>query len=283
MSRSVCARRAAWFVVAALLAATSFESVADGGVSPPERNVEFAALGGDDPILMVDRLLTAAPAGSEPFALPTAKLSRGGLWSKWRGVEDRIRAETEIIARCRAQPDACESPAAQRFIAIIDAARARQGRARIGEINRAINLAIRPVSDLVQHGVIDRWTAPLATLAAGRGDCEDYAIAKFVALREAGLPEADVRLLILHEPATQQDHAVVAVQLEAQWLVLENRHFRLVEIEQVRSKPLFVLRHDDVRTFAVSISGREKITEAMPANAAPVLGPSGVNIAPLLI
>ena len=53
-------------------------------------------------------------------------------------------------------------------------------------INRDINMAIRPTSDLAQWGVTDRWSAPLATLASGRGDCEDYAIAKYVALREAG-------------------------------------------------------------------------------------------------
>ena len=65
--------------------------------------------------------------------------------------------------------------------------RARDGRARLGEINRAINLAIRPMSDLAQYGEIDVWSSPLVTFAHGAGDCEDYAIAKFVALRLAGI------------------------------------------------------------------------------------------------
>ena len=50
-------------------------------------------------------------------------------------------------------------------------------------------MAIRYVSDYAQHGEADRWSAPLATFATGKGDCEDYAIAKYVALREAGFPE----------------------------------------------------------------------------------------------
>ena len=86
----------------------------------------------------------------------------------------------------------CVSPAALKFLDIVDAARLREGRARLGEINRAINLAIRPISDLAQHGQIDVWTSPLATLARGGGDCEDYAIAKFVALRRAGIAPDDL-------------------------------------------------------------------------------------------
>jgi len=35
------------------------------------------------------------------------------------------------------------------------------------------------MSDLNAVPVEDLWSAPLATLAAGAGDCEDYAIAKF--------------------------------------------------------------------------------------------------------
>jgi predicted transglutaminase-like cysteine proteinase len=66
-------------------------------------------------------------------------------------------------------------------------------------INRAINLAIRPMSDLAQWGVEDRWTAPLATLASGLGDCEDYAIVKYVALSEAGIAAEDVKLVVVRD------------------------------------------------------------------------------------
>ena len=41
---------------------------------------------------------------------------------------------------------------------------------------------------MAQWGVPDRWSPPLETLATGRGDCEDYAIAKYVALTAAGIP-----------------------------------------------------------------------------------------------
>ena len=119
---------------------------------------------------------------AEPFGLAAASLTDGGLRDKWLGVQRRLDDEMVQLALCDGDREGCVSPAALKFLAIVDAARLRDGRARLGEINRAINLAVRPMSDLAQYGRIDVWTSPLATLARGGGDCEDYAIAKFVAL-----------------------------------------------------------------------------------------------------
>src|SRR5580698_4068947 len=133
---------------------------------------------------------------AEPFGLDAIPVASGDLSEKWSGVEADIRAENDILARCRDGADTCP-PAARQFLAIIAEGRAQTGRARLGAINRAINLAIRPMSDLAQWGVIDRWSAPLDTLTTGRGDCEDYAIAKYVALMQAGIAKDGVKLLIV--------------------------------------------------------------------------------------
>ena len=129
--------------------------------------------------------------------------------------------------------------------------RAHQGRARIGVINRDINLAIRPMTDLAQWGVIDRWSAPLATLTSGRGDCEDYAIAKYVALREAGVAETDVRLVIVRDIANGEDHAIVAARANEKWIVLDNRRLTLIEDAAMpHVRPLFAFDEDGVKRFA---------------------------------
>ena len=163
-----------------------------------------------------------------------APLRSGPLWQKWRAVEEEIAAEAPVLIRCRAEPENCDSPAAKTFIAIVDAARPREGRARIGELNRAINLAIRAVSDIVQHGVADLWSSPLATFTSRQGDCEDYAIAKLVALRELGFSDDDLRLLVVHERGAPALHAVAAVRFEGRWLVLDNRRFAMVDLADAR-------------------------------------------------
>jgi predicted transglutaminase-like cysteine proteinase len=118
-----------------------------------------------------------------------------------------------------------------------------------------MNGAIRYVSDAQQHGIPDRWTAPLASLAAGLGDCEDFAIAKYVALRDAGVCETDMRLVLVRDNSIRIDHAVLAVRLDGRWLVLDNRKSFVVEPgELTHYAPLFSLDHDGVKLFAAPLA-----------------------------
>ena len=196
---------------------------------------------------------------AEPFGLAVSLLSGGGLRQKWLGVQRRLDDEMVQLALCDGDRDGCVSPAALQFLAMIDAAKLRQGRARLGEINRALNLAIRPVSDLQQYGAIDVWTSPLVTLTRGGGDCEDYAIAKFVALRQAGIAPDDLRIVIMHDTRHGEDHAVAAARLDGHWLTLDNRRMAMVEDIDIRNyRPTFVIdqhgvmKYDDAPLLAVA-------------------------------
>jgi predicted transglutaminase-like cysteine proteinase len=187
---------------------------------------------------------------AEPFGRSAAALSAGGLREKWRGLTRQLDDEAVQLALCDGDRDRCVSPAALQLLAIVDAARGRDGRARLGEINRAINLAIRPMSDLAQYGEIDVWSSPLVTLAHGAGDCEDYAIAKFVALRLAGIAPADLRIVIMRDTIRGEDHAVAAARLDGHWLMLDNRRMAMIEDAQVRNyRPTFVIDQHDIMQF----------------------------------
>ncbi|HYQ07712.1 MAG TPA: transglutaminase-like cysteine peptidase [Xanthobacteraceae bacterium] len=168
---------------------------------------------------------------------------------KWTDVQSEIRDDKEILASCRESASSCP-PAAQVFLAIVDEGRARSGRARVGVINRAINLAIIPTSDLVQWGVVDRWSAPLETFTTRRGDCEDYAIAKYVALQAAGVAPEDIELVVVRNTETSENHAIVAVRLDGTWVILNNCRLALVPASEIRhATPLFVIDEQGVRQF----------------------------------
>jgi predicted transglutaminase-like cysteine proteinase len=194
-----------------------------------------------------------SPPIAEPFGLTAARITGGDVLAKWSAVQAMIRDEDEILARCSGADLPCPD-AARNFIAIIDQGRARTGRARIGVINRAINLAIEPMSDLAQWGVLDRWSPPLETFTTGRGDCEDYAIAKYVALTAAGVAAEDVKLIIVRNTAANEDHAVAAARLDGHWVVLDNRSLTLVADADMRDAvPLYVLDSDGVRKFSAPL------------------------------
>src|ERR1700730_18550202 len=187
---------------------------------------------------------------AEPFGLFVSKGSAGALREKWLGVERKLDDERVQLALCDGDRERCVSPAALQLLAIVDNARARDGRARLGEINRAINLAIRPMSDLAQYGEIDVWSSPLVTFAHGAGDCEDYAIAKFVALRQAGISPDDLRIVIMRDTLRGEDHAVAAARLDGHWLMLDNRRMAMVEDGDVRNyRPLFVIDQSGVMRY----------------------------------
>ena len=211
----------------------------------------------------------AQPVGNEPFGLFTFRAPEGILWRKWRGVEADMAKEQAVLDRCREHAESCPSYAAQ-FLRVIEAVKSKSGRARLDEANRAVNAAIRYVSDYAQFGEADRWSTPLATFATAQGDCEDYAIAKYVALREAGFSQEELRVVLVRDRAVRQDHAVLAAHLDDRWLILDNRRSELLADSDASSfTPLFAINHRGVQLFAAPYAKRPHLAgEVEPAPAA---------------
>jgi predicted transglutaminase-like cysteine proteinase len=139
----------------------------------------------------------------------------------------------------------------------------RGERARVGLINRAVDLAISPMSDEAQWGISDHWSNPLETLHSNAGDCEDYAIVKYAALLAAGFSKDAVKIVILRKRLPDEDHAVVAVWVDDQWLILDNLTLTLVrDTDVTRVIPKFVLDDRGVRRFVESRKNSEATTSA---------------------
>jgi predicted transglutaminase-like cysteine proteinase len=216
---------------------------------------------------------------AEPFGLSVSRVHGGGLQAKWAEVERKLDDERVQLALCDGDRARCVSPAALQFLAIVDNARAREGRARLGEINRAINLAIRPMSDLAQYGQIDVWSSPLVTFTTGAGDCEDYAIAKFVALRMAGLSPDDLRIVVMRDTVRGEDHAVAMARLDDHWLALDNRRMAMVEDADVRNyQPLFVIDdHGVMRYQDLPAPAAVSNQNSAPATAVNLVAPAALT------
>ncbi len=227
--------------------------------------------------LKAETLAASAPdvpaKSAEPFGMAATTLAAGSLHEKWLGLQRRLDDDMVQLALCDGDREGCVSPAALQLLAIVDAGRQRDGRAKPGEINRAINLAIRAMSDEAQYGETDVWASPIATFMRGAGDCEDYAIAKFAALRLAGVAADDLRILIVRD-SRGEDHAVAAVRLDGRWLTLDNRRMAMIEDADIRNyRPTFVMDRDGIRRYAPGalLSGiaAPSAEPALPAPATP--------------
>lgn len=66
---------------------------------------------------------------------------------------------------------------------------------QIRRVNDFVNNRVLFESDASVWSQDDYWATPLETLARGRGDCEDFAIAKYVSLLALGMPASKLRLI----------------------------------------------------------------------------------------
>ena len=78
-------------------------------------------------------------------------------------------------------------------------------------------------------------TGPIRRSSCGRsGDCEDYAIAKFFALRHLGFDNDSMRVVILWDQIRNIGHAVLAVYDGPQILILDNLNRMIVSHARYR-------------------------------------------------
>ena len=116
-------------------------------------------------------------------------------------------------------------------------------------VNDRVNRAVRPMTDLQQHGIVERWSYPGAY-----GDCEDYVLAKRNMLLGYGFKPGDLLITVAELPDGEA-HAVLSVRTDRGEYILDNvdrsvRHW-------TRTKLRFIKRQSARHAGTwVSISGR---------------------------
>lgn len=66
---------------------------------------------------------------------------------------------------------------------------------QLRQINAFFHRNIRYQSDISLYKQNDYWASPMETLGHGLGDCEDWAIAKYISLRQLGISDDKLRLI----------------------------------------------------------------------------------------
>jgi len=65
---------------------------------------------------------------------------------------------------------------------------------KLRNVNEYFNRKLNFEADLTVWGQEDYWATPIEALTIGRGDCEDFAIAKYFSLKFAGVPVSKLRI-----------------------------------------------------------------------------------------
>ena len=90
----------------------------------------------------------------------------------------------------------------------------------------------RYVLDIDNYGVNDYWATPREFLY-NNGDCEDYAIFKYMSLKQLGFSPDSLRVVVLQDTNLRIPHAVLAVYINGDALILDNQAQEVVSQKQI--------------------------------------------------
>ena len=108
----------------------------------------------------------------------------------------------------------------------------------VNEINGRMNKA-KYVTDNNNWGQKDFWATP-GEFMAKFGDCEDYAIIKYLSLRMLGFKENEVRVVAVKDLNLKVGHAILVAFVDGKTLVLDNQIKQVVEAKTIRHyQPVF--------------------------------------------
>lgn len=148
----------------------------------------------------------------------------------WARVIDRHFADLKEGKVCpKADIPEC------RVIAWLETLKPMRGKRLIEKLNY-VNAALNEtpyLTDLRNWGQQDYWETPLEFLTH-YGDCEDYSIAKYMALRALDVPIDTMRIAVVNDENLGIGHAVLVVYTQNKRLVLDNQTDQVVETDRVR-------------------------------------------------
>jgi len=187
-------------------------------------------------------LWLAAPAEAEDALLfGAAGVPSGNLASfpKWTGVLERYVKGSDPVSRiCKANVfRRCMS---EEWKGFLDEISHEDRGTQIRRVNERMNRA-RYTLDINNYGESDYWATPTQFFKTD-GDCEDYAISKYLSLRALGFDDDSLRLVILDDLNLRVAHAILVVTYNGTQYVLDNQIAQVVPATVIRHyRPIYSL------------------------------------------
>jgi predicted transglutaminase-like cysteine proteinase len=139
---------------------------------------------------------------------------------QWQRALARMSAEDEVARGCASDPRRCPSRATTAWGSLLRGLEGETRARQVREVNRFVNQwSYR--ADIDNYGRSDYWATPFEFFRRS-GDCEDYVIAKYRSLRLLGMPADQLRMVVVQDVARDLPHAVLAVYLGPDVLILDN-------------------------------------------------------------
>lgn len=184
----------------------------------------MAAMIGANPADATDLSRQAPPL----FGVASAANSDLSPFVKWTQVLDAFQSEHVRMYQPCQQGESCKL---QQWAGFIQSLRGHDRWTQIVEVHRRMNSAYY-IEDIDNYGNTDYWATP-GQFFDRSGDCEDYAIAKFMTLRELGFTNEQMRIAVVHDTNLDLVHAVLIVYHQDVAYLLDNQIDQVVRVDSV--------------------------------------------------
>lgn len=191
--------------------------------------------------LAISGLIIATPAAADlasgtVFGQTGKRFTNFKPIPQWTTLLKRYRDEEGRDQSCRAgQRGNCPYREWRNLIARLQN---KNRTTQIEEVNRFAN-TWRYITDPINWGKEDYWATP-GEFFAKAGDCEEYAIVKFMSLRALGFENDELRLVAVMDLNLNIGHVVTLVDQGGRTLLLDNQIKSVIPADSVRHyKPVF--------------------------------------------
>ncbi len=200
-------------------------------------------------LFLTAAVLTVAPSAADAkkdakasyFRSVEVRRNNFKLFTKWTGMLERYEEEKVIVRNCK--PTGGIPCTYDNWDTMLEKLQGKDRMTQIDTINRYMNQS-RYIIDPINWGVPDYWETP-GQFFIREGDCEDYAITKYMSLKRLGLDPKKMRIVVLQDLNLNIAHAVLIIQINGKNLVLDNQIENVVEAKTIRHyKPFYSINEE---------------------------------------
>ena len=174
---------------------------------------------------------------------------------QWKRILESYDKEAETYGLCARSPDVCPSESVAAWQVFLRAVRSESRVGQIRNVNVWFNMLPYKQDNWI-YGKDDHW-ASVGEFLEQSGDCEDFAIAKYLTLRQLGFPVDSMWVSIVYDVYSGTDHAFLIVEHDGETFVLDNRDDEVSGTRHsYRYQPHFLFNEKDVHIYESPVMAR---------------------------
>ncbi len=166
----------------------------------------------------------SAAGNSLLFGTHETQSSNFKPFKKWSGAVQKMAKEQADLGKFKKR--------FKKWIVFLDGLKGKDRLTQIKAVNKFMNRS-KYIQDNKNWGIKDYWASPGEFLSKF-GDCEDYSIAKYMALKYLGHDAGKMRIVAVKDLNLKIGHAILAVYYKNRIVILDNQIKIVADSRKIR-------------------------------------------------